>query len=254
MSDENKDYGPFSLDKVHLQWFTEGDGDGTPTLPTWMSQLPDDLKKNEQLSQFGTLGDFGKKYLEVSKNTEGAVKIPGEDATDEERAAFYNKIGRPEVADKYELINPELPEGMKINTELGVSFRDFAHKTGLTQKQAKAAFEFYNNHMISQFSEMQKARQEAVVKGGEALKTEWGTAFDRNMEVVRRTYEKFGNEEFTKFMDDSGMGNNPIILKTFLEIGKATLDDSFLEGSLSMGKKREKGVIVYDNSPELYKK
>jgi len=252
MSYENKDYGPFSLGKVHLQWFAEGDPPAEK--PLYMAQMPDELKNNEEIAKHGSLGALGYAYLDAMKNSTGAVKVPGDDATDDERAAFYNKIGRPEAADKYELINPELPEGMKIDTELGVSFRDFAHKTGLTQKQAKAAFEFYNNHMVSQFSEMEKARQEAVVKGGEALKTEWGTAFDRNMEVIKRTYERFGNEEFTKFMDDSGMGNIPIVLKTFLEIGKTTLDDSFLEGSLSMGKKREKGVIVYDNSPELYKK
>jgi len=250
---------PFDI--MHLQWFAGDPGDtgdnqdgSTDTLPAWMSQLPDELKQNEQLSQFKNLGELGNKFLEVSKNAEGSFKIPGEGATDEEISAFYNKIGRPKEASAYDLQSPQLPEGMQMNTELGVAFRDLSHKIGLTQKQAKQLFDFYNNHMITTFSTAQKAKIKAVTDAGDSLKQEWGTNFDTNMEVVKRAYVKFGNEDFTKFMNESGAGNNPVVIKTFFEIGKATLDDTIVDGDLTTSEKREKGVVHYDNSPGLYKK
>lgn len=220
--------------------------------PAWMSQLPDALKQNENLSQFKTLGDLGNKFLEVTKSLEGTVRIPGENATPEEIATFHEKIGRPKTENDYDLQSPELPEGMQMDTDLGVAFRQLAHKAGLSQKQAKQLFDFYNNQMVTRYSATIKAREKALDDASKALKEEWGTQYDTNMEIVKRAYSKFGNENFTKFLDESGVGNNPVVIKTFLEIGKAVLDDIIIDGKPSQNT-RKKGEIIYDNSPDLYK-
>jgi len=221
--------------------------------PAWMAQLPDDLKENESLSQFKSLGDFGKKFIEVNdiaSKAADSVHIPGEDATDEERAAFFEKLGRPKTEDEYDLPAPQLPEGMKVNEELSKQFRSTAHKLGLSNAQTKELFNLYNTTMVNTFTSVAKEREAAKQTATANLKTEWGTDYDTNMAVVKRAYDEFGDESLTKYLDESGEGNNPVLIKAFYNIGKKMLDDNIVNGKLGQ-KKNNEGGFEYPNSPEL---
>lgn len=228
----------------------------------WRAQLSDDLKSNEAFTGFEKIGDFANDYLktkgsvtELEGKLENSIPKLSDDATDEDRAAFFNALGRPETMDKYELTKPEIPEGMPYSEEIETGFKTAAHSLGLTQAQTKGLFDWYMNGSIGAFNTDAEARKKASDDGMEALKKEHGDKYPEYVKTVDRAVQKFGGEEFQKFMDDSGFGNNPVIVKTFYNIGKAMGEDTLAGGEFGGGDRKVgtdgMPVLEYPKSPEL---
>lgn len=214
-------------------------GSGTVEAPTWLQSLPDDLKGNEVLAQFPTIGDASKALITYKTSEGKMVSIPGDDATPEQRAAFYTKLGRPETADKYTITKPaDLPEGIQYSPEVETAFKDHAHKLGFSDAQAKATYNWYYGLVKAGHEQQLKAEKEATDAAVNSLKDEWkGDAFKSNSELARRAFTKFGGEkpEVLKFIRDTkvngvALGDHPTFLKIFAEIGKAISEDSLSAG------------------------
>lgn len=213
----------------------------------WRAALSPDLQNHEALTPFKEVKDLGAGYLdlttkygEAGKKTqelEGRLKdalfIPGDKATDEERASFYTKLGRPEAPDKYELKRPALPEGMQYDETGEKWFRETAHKLGLPNAQAAQLFEAYNARMDGVIKDIEGKRTKAAQECVEALKKEWGGEFDANLNLVKRATEAFLTPEDKKFMDESGLGNHPVLVKLFQRMGKALSEDKFVRGQIT---------------------
>jgi ATP-dependent exoDNAse (exonuclease V) alpha subunit len=69
--------------------------------------------------------------------------------------------------------------------------------------------------------EQQRAEAEGV------LKKEWGNAYDANVELANKVVNKFGVAES---LIAKGIANDPDVIRMFSEIGKATMEDSFITG------------------------
>ena len=107
---------------------------------------------NENIEGLGTIGDLGQSFIDLqgesasskeqmdtlNKQLENSIQKLGEDASDEDKAAFFNALGRPEEATGYDLKKPDLPEGLIYDEAMEGRFRDAAHKFGLSQAQAEA--------------------------------------------------------------------------------------------------------------------
>ena len=214
-------------------------GSGTGQQPTWMQSLPDDLKTNEVLAQFPTIGDASK-ALVTYKTSEGKViAIPGEGATDAERAAFYTKLGRPETADKYSITKPaDLPEGIEYSADVEAAFKKVAHEKGLSDTTAKEIYGWYWDLVKAGHVQAMQTEKAATEKAVNTLKDEWkGDAFKVNSELAKRAFAKFGGDtpEVIKFRDDTmidgvRLGDHPTFLKIFAAIGKTISDDSLSAG------------------------
>lgn len=207
---------------------------GGNTAPAWTAQLDKDLQGNERLTSFKTIGEMGKAFLDLEGKSKDALYLPGENATDEEKAAFYAKLGRPEAADKYSFGKPEgLPEEVPYEPEVEQAFKQFAFDNGLSDATAGKLYGWYYD-LVKQGHEMQqKQAQEATEKAVNALKDEWkGDAFKENSELAIRAFRKFGGDEAKTFIEESkinglSLGDHPVFLKVFAAIGKAISDDSF---------------------------
>jgi len=218
-----------------------GDAGGTGTVerPAWLDSAPDAYKNNESFYQFAEPVKFYEKADALIKAEKDMVVVPGEKATDEERAAFYGKLGRPETADKYTITKPaDLPVGLQYSLEVETAFKQFAHKSGFSDAQAKATYDWYYGLIKAGHAQQLKAEQEATDAVINTLKDEWkGDAFKTNSELAKRAFQKFGGDkpEILKFIQDSkingvALGDHPVFLRVFAEIGKAIADDSMSGG------------------------
>ncbi|SOD41327.1 hypothetical protein [Nitrosovibrio sp. Nv4] len=114
------------------------------------------------------------------------IKLPT-DANAAEWDQVYNKLGRPETADKYDI---PVPEG--DNGEFAKTAKEWFHKAGLSASQARTLAEMNNNYI----AELNKAHTEKTQQAHEAemgrLKTEWGGEYQSRVELVDRAAESFG--------------------------------------------------------------
>lgn len=196
----------------------------------WRSGLPDELKADETLKNFKGVPDLAKSYVEARKMMGDRVKLPGENATPEEVEKFYAKLGRPGKPDEYQIPRPEnLPEGITWDDSRVEWFKGLAHRLNLTQKQA--------SELVTSYSEAEYNRAhegfKAIGKEMDALKEQWGDAFDGRIELGLRGIEhalKGGQdfENFKQIMDQTGLGNHPVMLKLAYAIGQVYKADGYI--------------------------
>ncbi len=245
--------------------------DGTPAVkpkagekevvfPKWMGQGPDKYKEHEAFKDFPNIGDLQDDYLKIKGNLKSSIKVPSEGATDEDIQGFYTALGRPEKSEDYKFEDTEFPEGLPKSEELEKSFMQVSHALGLTNPQAEGLYSFYNNIMINAFNEQKKAgdeAQEATEKAlkdsDEALHKEWGKDYDTNLELMKRAMQQFGGEGFEKLVDSSKLGNNPTIIKAFVNIGKKMGEGEFIDGKPSFGKEQTEEEKAKEQYPDMVK-
>lgn len=74
---------------------------------------------------------------------EGMVKVPGPDATPEDRAAYAKAIGVPDSPDGYELTKPEgVAPDFEFDEEVAGNLKAAAHELGLTPAQLDGMVKF----------------------------------------------------------------------------------------------------------------
>ena len=207
--------------------------------PSWRDDVPEDYREEKTLSKYETVGDLAKGHVHLSRMLGNSVKIPGEDATDEERNDFFTKLGRPEQADQYEYQRPDMPEGMAYDEDAEKAFKEFAHKQGLSNAQLASTLDFYNKFALDSQIDQKLVMDEAYFKGEAALQKEWGhKGYDRNVAIAQRAMKEFGGPELEKLMTEDPRGSHPALVKAFYKMGlksqearplDAQHDSSFLD-------------------------
>lgn len=197
----------------------------------WRSGLSEEVGKDPSLADIKDIDGLAKGYIHAQKMV-GADKVvvPTKDATDEERSAFFNSIGRPESAEKYEVPTENMPEGADASPENLTAFFEEAHKIGLTKSQAAALVRWQASQAADVMSgyetEATQQQQEATV----SLKKEWGSAFEQNLDLAKAAVKRYGGQELFDHLDETGLGNDPRLIMAFAKIGRAVSDDEIIGG------------------------
>jgi len=188
--------------------------------------IPEELKGEESLKEVHNFSDLTKGYVEAQKTIgKKGVIIPGDDASDDEVNAFHTAMGRPATSPEYKFDKPTLPDGMEFDEKMDASFREFAFKNGFSQKKAAAASDWYNKTLIDAYNGNTKAIQDNQVEQKRLLTKKWGKDADANFNAATNAFKKYvpdpvKQEAFGK------LGDNPILLETFLQISKGMKEDT----------------------------
>lgn len=114
------------------------------------------------------------------------IVMPDENATPEQIAAFRQKMGVPESVDGYKLPVPEgTPDGFAKTAA------EWFHEAGVPAGAAEKVASKWNEY---QAAEMQRQEQEFSARSEQEfgnLKSEWGKAYDQNLELARRAAQQF---------------------------------------------------------------
>lgn len=198
--------------------------------------LSEELKGNPSLKDFKDVNSLAKSYTHAQSMLGKSVRIPGEDAGQEQVDKFYddlqkvpnvarldnkddvyNKLGRPESADKYQLdVDESQVDPNAIN-----SFKQTAHQLGLNNQQLNEIVKFDTQRTQQQ----QEQAMEYAGKAEKALKDTWGNDFNNRLngakEAVKQYSEKF--PDFAKDLTDGSnpMANNPIVIAALSELHKS---------------------------------
>lgn len=194
---------------------------------SWRDTLPEDIRANPAISSFQDIPSLTKAFIETKSMVgKKGVVLPGEKATDEEWGNFYKSLGVPE-ADKYELAPPQ---GVELDAGFVSAFKETALKAGLLPRQASA--------MLAKYSEFQKQGETAELKEietiakeqMEGLKKEWGDGYDKEIRTAQVAVKELGGEDFVKYLDESGLGNDVQVIKFMSKVGKLLGEDKLREG------------------------
>lgn len=197
----------------------------------WFDRLPEGLREAPALKNFKSLEGLTKSLLSAQKMV-GADKLvmPNDSSSDEEKAEFFSKIGRPDTPEGYEFkkIDPNsLPKGLDANPEFEKAFANKAFELGLSKDQANQLRDWHQELVMGSHRDVDAETQEEFEKSSSALKKEWGMAYQANVDLANKVLIKF-DPQLT--LVDMGLGNNPSLIKMFAAIGKSMSEDSFIAG------------------------
>lgn len=214
---------------------------------TAFAALDEDTRGWLQTKGLGDVQSLAKSARESEKLLGGMVKLPGKDATPEEREAFLNKLGRPEKVDGYQFTPPkDMPEGLPYDGDRAKAFAGVAHKLGITQEQAAGLHDWFMADSVNAFAGMGEAQKAAMQQRGvaetEKLVKEWGPLDGdqarANIEIADKLFTQTpGGQDFLAELQAAGyVGPNKEILsasmaKMFAALGTAIYtEDGVLRG------------------------
>lgn len=195
---------------------------------TWRDSLPDDIKASPSLSKFETLEGLAKSYVNLER-TLGSEKIPVPKEGDEEGLKrAYKALGWPEKPDEYGFKAPEqAPEGLNYDPELDQQLAGIFHKHGLSKAQANAVRQSLIDDILAKGAldsveagkQAEAQRLQAIQAGEQALKAEWGQAYEQRGKIAGVAINKFLSPETVAALDAAGLANNPTIVKDMYNLG-----------------------------------
>lgn len=210
----------------------------------WRAGLPDDLKTNDTFSKFKTVGEFANDYLATSKKAtelEGklgnAIPKLADTASDEERGAFYDALGRPKDPKEYEF------EGEDKNaTEWSSNWKKEFHSLGLTKTQAKQLSGKWNAAVQGMVEAHNVALKNEIAQSEQKLKSEYGDKYEANVELAKRLYSKHLGSEFDKDFDATTSANRFNMVRYLVKLAALTGEDRSPQGNpLSGGQTPNQG-------------
>lgn len=191
--------------------------------PEFLKGVDPELLEQANLKTFQDVETLAKSYVHAQKQIgKDKITLPGEHASDQDWQEVYKKLGLPDK-ENYEVDFGEA----KYDEEFKKEFQEKAHEAGLLPHQAKEVFEFWNSKIseASQgFSEEQQQKQQEEI---ENLRKEWGAGFDKELKTAQTALKQFADEGTIEYLKESGLGNDPKLIKLFNQIGKSMNEDTF---------------------------
>ena len=199
----------------------------------WKAGLPEDLRDNPNFSKYSSLESLAKGHINavgmLGKTPELAVPD-----NDDERNEFYNKLGRPIAPDGYEFKDFETPENLKEYVDSRTdSYRQTAHGLGLSAEQAAGLHEWYMQGNIEGAQATIDTAAKMQADATTALKNEWGEAYNKNVTMAQRALAEFGDDQLVEYLEATGLGDNPAMVKAFAKIAEGMMGDAFIEDGLT---------------------
>lgn len=159
----------------------------------WFAGHPDEAVRNFLTEkQIGDPNVAATKLFHAEKALSGAadvVPLPGENATPEQRAAFFDKLGRPKEAAAYDF-------GLPADAQVDEGFQGWAketfHKHGLTASQAKDLVNDWHKYVTDYYAKETETNKVAEDKVIADLKTVHGGNFDQFVADGQKAFNALG--------------------------------------------------------------
>lgn len=190
---------------------------GAATGSPWLDSFDDaDLRGYVENKGWSGPKDLADGYRNLEKLL-GGEKIPmpkgPEDSDGWNRV--YDALGRPKEATAY-----KIPTLDNADPNLVSQAQSKFHEIGLTEAQGNALAEWWNQQQVGTIQNITQQSAQQSEADLNSLKTEWGGAYDENLEYGRRAAREYGLDEAKLGKIEQAIGTGEM-LKLFAQIGRA---------------------------------
>ena len=175
--------------------------------------------------------ELGRSYKNLEKllGTEKAP-IPTDWDDPEQVERWYKAGGRPEAPDKYEFKRPELPNDLSYDEDTEKAFRTWAHANGLNKKQATNLYDAYVKTQVERHAAWHTGQKQGKEKIVSDLMREHGNQYEGKVNLARTAIREFADPDYLKWLDESGMGNDPRMIRAWIKVGEKMTGETKLAG------------------------
>tara|TARA_R100000541_G_scaffold5556_1_gene12998 strand:+ start:762 stop:1646 length:885 start_codon:yes stop_codon:yes gene_type:complete len=200
-----------------------------PVAKTWKEAISEEFRNDPNIEKFTEIDALAKSYINATQMIgKDKVAVPNKNSTDDQWNEVYDKLGRPESAEKYSLNAKS--EVVPIDDNAIKQFAENAHQLGLNNKQAQGILEFYKNNMEGMAQQAKVDTETAQAQSTQELRQEWGREFDTNIKKAGALAKANMNPEILDMQLKDGMrlGDHPEIIKGFAKIAGMMSEDKIV--------------------------
>lgn len=158
------------------------------------------------------------------ENPQGDKPVEGDKPDD-------GKDKKPEGApEAYEF---KAAEGVDLDTDALKDFEPVARELNLTNEQAQKLVDAYPKILAGVQQRQADAWQATTEQWAADVKADkefGGDKLTGNLSAAQRALDQFGTPELKEYLNTTGLGNHPDLVKTFIKIGKAMSEDGMVSG------------------------
>ncbi|EPT9029034.1 peptidase [Citrobacter freundii] len=210
-----------------------GQADTASTGATETTQSSGETQQQSQeqtTTQDNATGTDSEKGSETQKTEE---ELAAEKAKAEKAEKEQKQEGAPE---KYEF---KVGEGQELDTAALEQFEPIARELNLTNEQAQKMVDLYGTKIMPMVQQQQaEAWQKSTEQWAADVKADkeiGGDKLTANLSAAQRALEQFGDPELKEYLDSTGLGNHPALVKAFIKVGKAMSEDKVVTGGHESG-------------------
>jgi len=196
---------------------------------TWKEAISEEFRSDPNIEKFTEIDALAKSYINATKMIgQDKVAVPNKNSTEDQWNEVYDKLGRPESADKYAL--DVKSDVVPLDDGAVKQFAENAHKLGLSNKQAQGVLEFYKNSMEGTAQQSKVDTETAQVQAEQELRKEWGREFDSNVKKAGALAKANINSDILDLELKSGIrvGDHPELIKGFAKIASMMSEDKIV--------------------------
>lgn len=160
---------------------------------------------------------------------EGDKPVDGDKPAENPDDKEHKQEGAPE---KYEF---KPTEGQELDSAALEQFEPIARELNLSNEQAQKMVDLYGTKILPMVQQKQaeawQAQTEQWAADVKADKEIGGDKLTANLSAAQRALDLFGTPELKTYLNDTGLGNHPDLVKAFVKIGKAMSEDGMVDGS-----------------------
>ena len=200
-----------------------------PVAKTWKEAISEEFRNDPNIEKFTEIDALAKSYINATQMIgKDKVAVPNKNSTEDQWNEVYDKLGRPESADKY-ILNAK-SEVVPIDDNAIKQFAENAHQLGLNNKQAQGILEFYKNNMEGMAQQAKVDTETAQAQSEQQLRQEWGREFESNVKKAGALAKANMNPEILDMQLKDGMrlGDHPEIIKGFAKIAGMMSEDKIV--------------------------
>lgn len=180
--------------------------------------------------------------------TEPAKEPATEETQTTEKAAEATKAAdetKPEGApEKYEFQDAD-----KYDQSVLATFSDAAKEANLSQDAAQKLLAKVAPALEQRIESQVESVQNEWTESSKTDKEFGGEKLKENLGIAKKALDQFGSPELKKFLDDSGLGNHPEVIRMLWKVGKAISEDTFVGGAPGTTKGTvDAANVLYDNT------
>lgn len=142
----------------------------------------------------------------------------------------------------------DFPKDVELDCDIMDKFNELAAKDNLSKEQAQGYVNLVSQMVLNDVERNKKLIEKRVVSWVNETKADseiGGSNLNEAVAVANKAIEKFGGNEFRKFIALTGIGNNKEVIRVFYRIGKAISEDEFITSNKqAVPKKDAKDVNV----------
>ena len=208
---------------------TKQEATTSTTQSTWKDSISEEFRKDPNIEKFTEIDALAKSYINATRMIgQDKLVIPTNNSTEDQWDEVYNKLGRPESADKYTL--DVKSEVISLDDNAVKQFAETSHKLGLNNKQAQGLLEFYKTNMEGTAQQAKVDAETAQAQAEQQLRSEWGREFETKVKQASSLAKANMNPEILDMTLSNGarLGDHPEIIKGFAKIAGMMSEDKIV--------------------------